>query len=220
MIKTSLIGALTLRGSSSDGDFQKKIEFLGLIEGVGAHLSLAIKNARLYETVRELHLASLRALSSALTAKDYYTLGHTARVAPYATIVAEELGWSGQAIAELEEVAYLHDIGKLAVPDRVLLKSGTLNDEEWALMRMHPAVSSEIVEPLVGERPVAGVLHHHEWYDGSGYPDRLAGEDIPEIARLMGVVDAYDAMSSRRSYDKALDYGSASLSSRPAAARK
>lgn len=201
--KDSLIGALAL-SSSSDGDFQE-ID-LRLMEGVGAHLSLAIKNARLYETVRELHLGSLRALSSALTAKDYYTLGHTARVATYASLVAEELGWSGQAIAELEEVAYLHDIGKLAVPDRVLLKSGTLNDEEWALMKMHPAVSAEIVEPLVGERLVAGVRHHHEWYDGSGYPDGLAGDDIPEIARLMCVVDAYDAMSSRRSYGKALCY--------------
>ncbi len=199
-----LIGALALSAWSQHAPPEADRR---LLEGVGAHLSLAIKNARLYEDVRGMHLASLRALSSALTAKDYYTVGHTARVAAYATMLAEELGWSGQAIAELEEVAYLHDMGKLAVPDRVLLKAGPLNDEEWVLMRMHPIVSSEIVEPLLGERLVAGVLYHHERYDGGGYPEGLAGEEIPEIARLMCVVDAYDAMSTRRSYYKALDYG-------------
>ena len=177
-----------------------------MLDGIAAQLSLAVCNARLYENVRRMHLGNVRALSAALTAKDNYTIGHTARVACYAVLLASELGWSHTAIEELEEVAYLHDIGKIAVSDRVLLKAGPLTSEEWELMRQHPAVSAEIIEPLLEPRLVGGVRHHHERYDGTGYPDGLAGAQIPESARLLCVVDSYDAMSSRRVYKKALSY--------------
>jgi diguanylate cyclase (GGDEF)-like protein/excisionase family DNA binding protein len=179
---------------------------LSFARSLSEHAAQAIHNARLYESVQRLHLGNLRALSSALTAKDYYTIGHTARVAAYAVMLAAELGWSAEAIHALEEATYLHDIGKIAVSDRVLLKPGPLTDEEWLLMKQHPVVSADIIESLLDERHVAGVRHHHERYDGKGYPDGLAGEDIPEIARLMCVVDSYDAMSSRRVYRTALTY--------------
>jgi diguanylate cyclase (GGDEF)-like protein len=198
-----LSGALTLTGRS--GDFLSRSD-RRVLEGVGAHLSLAIKNVRLYDTAKHLHLGNLKALSSALLAKDYYTIGHTARVATYAVLLAAELGWPRALVDEVEEIAYLHDIGKIAVSDQVLLKTGPLTDEEWALMRQHPVISAEIIEPLLDEALVAGVRHHHEHYDGSGYPDGLAGAEIPEIARLMAVVDAYDAMSSRRVYRTPLTY--------------
>ena len=177
-----------------------------LLGAIGTQLSLAIKNASLYSEIKTMHLGNLKALSSALNAKDYYTLGHAARVAAYIVMLGEELGWPADLMAAIEEAAYLHDIGKISISDRVLLKAGRLNDQEWAQMRQHPVFSAEIIRPLFSDELVMAVRHHHERYDGRGYPDGLAGEDIPELARAMAVVDAYDAMSCRRPYKSALTY--------------
>ncbi|MEI6725759.1 MAG: diguanylate cyclase [Actinomycetes bacterium] len=175
-----------------------------LIGGVAEQAAVAIHNARLYEEVKHLHLGNLKALSSALSAKDYYTLGHAARVSAYMTLLGSELGWAEERLAEVQDAAYLHDIGKIAVSDRVLLKTGPLNSEEWELMRQHPGISAEIVRPLFSSEMTRAVRHHHERYDGSGYPDGLAGEAIPPVARAMCLVDAYDAMSCSRPYRAAL----------------
>ena len=153
-----------------------------------------------------MHLGNLKALSSALNAKDYYTLGHAARVAAYTVMLARELGWPEEVLDPLEEAAYLHDIGKISISDRVLLKPGRLNPQEWEQMKQHPVFSADIIRPLFPDELVQGVRHHHEHYDGSGYPDGLAGDAIPPLARIMAVVDAYDAMSCRRPYKSALTY--------------
>ena len=196
------LGMLTLVETAAEREFSEAdLEFA---RGFGEQAAMAMHNAQLFENVKGLHLGNLRALSSALTAKDIYTIGHTARVAAYAVLLAAELGWSPRRIQLLEEATYLHDIGKIAVADRVLLKSGALTDEEWSLMRQHPTISAEIIEALLDEEYVAGVRHHHERYDGTGYPDGLAGRDIPVVARLLCLVDSYDAMSSRRVYRPAL----------------
>jgi len=165
---------------------------------------VAIHNARLYEEVKHLHLGNLKALSSALSAKDYYTLGHAARVSAYMTLLGRELGWADERLAEVQDAAYLHDIGKIAVSDRVLLKAGPLNSEEWDLMRQHPGISAEIVRPLFSEELTLAVRHHHERFDGDGYPAGLAGSAIPLVARAMCLVDAYDAMSCSRPYKAGL----------------
>jgi diguanylate cyclase (GGDEF)-like protein/excisionase family DNA binding protein len=166
--------------------------------------ALAIDNAELYEGIKGMHLSNLKALSSALNAKDYYTLGHAARVAAYMALLGKELGWPDELLRNVEEAAYLHDIGKIGVPDRVLLKPSGLNGHEWELMRQHPIFSAEIIRPLFEETLVAGVRHHHERWDGDGYPDGLVREAIPEIARAMCVADSYDAMSFRRPYRQGL----------------
>ena len=195
---------LTLVETASERVFSEaELEFA---RGFAEQAAMAMHNAQLFENVKGLHLGNLRALSSALTAKDFYTIGHTARVAAYAVLLAAELGWTPRAIQQLEEATYLHDIGKIAVADRVLLKTGTLTEEEWALMKQHPVISAEIIEALLDDGCVAGVRHHHERWDGGGYPDGLAGEGIPLIARLLCLVDSYDAMSSRRVYRPALTY--------------
>ncbi len=175
-------------------------------EAVARLVALAIEHAQLYDEVKRLHLANLRALSSALSAKDYYTLGHAGRVAAYMTMLGQELGWPEERLAALQDAAFCHDIGKIGVSDRVLLKAGPLTSEEWELMRQHPGISAEIVRPLFDDELVAGVRHHHERFDGSGYPDHLAGAAIPLVARAMCVVDCYDAMSCRRPYRRALSY--------------
>ena len=181
-------------------------EEIAVAEAVGQLVALALEHAQLYEEVKNLHLGNLRALSSALSAKDYYTLGHASRVAAYITMLGAELGWPAERLEELENVAFLHDIGKIGVSDRVLLKAGPLTSEEWELMRQHPGISAEIVRPLFDQELVEGVRHHHERFDGKGYPDGLAGEAIPLIARAMCVVDCYDAMSCQRPYRPAFSY--------------
>jgi diguanylate cyclase (GGDEF)-like protein len=199
------LGMLTLVETEAERVFSDAdLEFA---RGFGEQAALAVHNAQLFEDMKGMHLGNLRALSSALSAKDFYTIGHTARVAAYAVLLAEELQWTPRAVQQLEEATYLHDIGKIAVSDRVLLKSGPLTDEEWELMRQHPVISAEIIESLLDEEYVAGVRHHHERWDGLGYPDGLAAEEIPHVARLLCLVDSYDAMSSRRIYRPALTYG-------------
>ena len=167
---------------------------------------LAIDNAGLYRDIKRMHLGNLKALSQALNAKDYYTLGHAARVAAYIVLLGKELGWDRETLEGAEEAAYLHDIGKIGVSDRVLLKPAGLNSKEWELMRQHPIFSADIIRPLFSEELVLGVRHHHERFDGNGYPDGLAGDNVPLIARAMCVVDSYDAMSFRRPYRQAFTY--------------
>ena len=198
-----LIGVLMLDGASP-GAFSAVDA--GILERVGVHLSLAAHNARLYQEIKTLHLSNLKGLSTALNAKDYYTLGHAARVAAYTVLLGEELGWEPEFAEQVREAAYLHDIGKIGVSDRVLVKQGPLNAEEWELMRQHPALSAEIIKPLFPADLVAAVRHHHERYDGAGYPDGLSGEEIPELARALCVVDSYDAMSLQRPYRDARTY--------------
>ena len=192
------LGILVLIESRCERVFsQEEIE---LISSVAEQAAVAIHNARLYEEVKHLHLGNLKALSSALSAKDYYTLGHAARVSAYMMLLGRELGWTDERLAEVQDAAYLHDIGKIAVSDRVLVKAGPLNNEEWELMRQHPGISAEIVRPLFSEELTLAVRHHHERFDGAGYPDGLAGEAIPLLARALCVIDAYDAMSWSRPY--------------------
>ena len=181
-------------------------EEIATAEAVGQLVALALDHAQLHEEVKRLHLGNLQALSSALNAKDYYTLGHASRVAAYMALLGAELGWSEERLEEMQNVAFLHDIGKIGISDRVLLKAGPLTSEEWELMRQHPGISAEIVRPLFDEELVVAVRHHHERFDGHGYPDGLAGEAIPPLARAMCVVDSYDAMSCQRPYRRALNY--------------
>jgi len=185
---------------------QFTVEEIDTAEAVCQLVALALEHVELYEEVKSLHLGNLRALSSALSAKDHYTLGHANRVAAYMTMLGTELGWPTDRLQAVQDVAFCHDVGKIGVSDRVLLKGGPLTSEEWELMRQHPGISAEIVRPLFDQELVAGVRHHHERFDGGGYPDGLAGQEIPLIARAMCVVDCYDAMSCRRPYRPALSY--------------
>ncbi len=124
---------------------------------------------------------------------------------PTSSCWATSSGWDSEWTERVREAAYLHDIGKIGVSDRVLLKQGQLNKEEWELMRQHPVVSAEIIKPLFAPDLVAAVRHHHERFEGGGYPTGMAGDDIPELARALCVVDSYDAMSLQRPYRNALE---------------
>ncbi len=141
----------------------------------------------------------------AMEVKDVYTQGHSVRVAQLSRACARELGLSGEALDQIYLAGLLHDIGKIGVPESILLKPGRLSAVEWEEVRGHPVVGARIVEPARFPAAVVAVVrHHHEDYGGGGYPDGLAGEEIPLLARIIRVADAYDAMTSTRPYRRGL----------------
>ena len=151
--------------------------------------------------VEEMNLQVVSALASAIDAKDNYTNGHSSRVAEYSRIIAERAGYSKADQDEIYMMGLLHDVGKIGVPDEVINKTSRLTDGEFELIKKHPSIGATILE-RIKERPklAIGARWHHERFGGGGYPDGIAGEEIPEEARIIAVADAYDAMTSHRSY--------------------
>ncbi len=150
---------------------------------------------------RRLFEQTATALVNAIDAKDEYTHGHSARVAEYSKKIAALAGKTPAECEEIYYIALLHDVGKIGIPGSIINKTGKLTDEEYAVIKKHPVLGSQILRSI-SEYPdlMIGARYHHERYDGKGYPDRLKSEDIPEVARIISVADAYDAMTSKRSY--------------------
>jgi len=160
-----------------------------------------------HRELQRANYAAIRSLALAIEAKDPCTHGHSLRVQAWATAVAKALGLEGDRLQALSSAAELHDIGKLAIPDEVLKAPRALTEAEWAIVQRHPRRGVEMVRHLDFLKPAqAAILHHHERLDGSGYPDGLAGEAIPLEARILAVVDAYDAMTSARPYRPPLSH--------------
>ena len=148
---------------------------------------------------------TVEALANAIDAKDKYTHGHSTRVAILSKLIAQEAGLSNEECEHVYFAALLHDVGKIGVPDDIINKPGRLTDEEFAQIKLHPVFGNQILASIKQSPYLSvGAHYHHERYDGKGYPEGLAGEDIPTIARIIAVADAYDAMTSTRSYRGAL----------------
>ncbi len=157
--------------------------------------------ARIRRLLRGAHVESMHALLAAVDAKDSYTRTHSMNVAAYADAVARRMDLSAPQRRTLQAASLLHDIGKIGVPDRILNKPGKLTDEEFKIMRRHPQMGVDILEPFAGLRDHRKIiLHHHERYDGGGYPNGFRGEEIPLGSRILAVADAVDTMLSRRTY--------------------
>ena len=157
------------------------------------------------ERIKNLFLQTVAALSEAVDAKDRYTSGHSRRVAEYARRIAERMGKSEREQEEIFQAGLLHDVGKIRVPAEIINKPGKLTEEEFALIKIHPVTGYHILHEVSEDTLIAiSAKYHHERYDGKGYPNGLIGENIPEIARILGVADSYDAMTSNRSYRDAL----------------
>ncbi len=168
-------------------------------------LFLARYSFQLYLDMRETHINTVAALTSAIDASDPFTHGHSYRVSKYAMRIARELGVSSKDLETLEYASLLHDIGKIAIQNDVLLKVGPLTDEEWASLRSHPDIGADIVEQLKFLKVAVNVIRcHHERPDGTGYPNGLKEDEIPMLAHILNVVDAFDAMTSDRPYRKCL----------------
>jgi HD superfamily phosphohydrolase YqeK len=145
--------------------------------------------------------ATVSALCQAVETKDFYTRGHSERVSRGAVMIASEIGMRPERVGAIRYAGMLHDVGKLGVPTSVLQKRGSLTDDEYAAVQLHPMRGLDIVREIgFLDEALAGIMHHHERIDGRGYPMGLAGDEIPEFARVLGVADAFDAMTSDRSY--------------------
>ena len=157
------------------------------------------------EEMEQMTMQTITTIANTIDAKDEYTKGHSRRVAEYSAAIAKEIGYSDNDISDVRFIGLLHDIGKIGIPDAVLNKPGRLTDEEYQVMKSHTTVGAEILKDIDMIKGLdIGAKYHHERVDGKGYPDGLSGEDIPMIARIIAVADAYDAMSSNRVYRRHL----------------
>ena len=163
---------------------------------------------RLAQDARELeeaYVSTVRVVAAAIDARDSYTHGHSTRVSELAVALARELGMGGRELEDIEIACLFHDVGKIKITDAILHKAGKLDAAEWEEMQKHPEYGAEILRKAPSlRRFIPAVRHHHEWYDGSGYPDGLSGERIPREAAIISLADAYDAMTSDRPYRRAM----------------
>jgi len=214
---TYLIPVILITGLS---DKENRIE--GIRSGADDFLTRPVDRTELLARVRSLlklkHRtdeleraeAVLFSLARSIEGKDPYTHGHCERLSQYSARLGEQLGLPKDQITALRRAGVVHDVGKIAVPDSILLKPARLTPDEWAIMREHPVVGERICSPLKSFRLVLPIIrHHHEKLDGSGYPDGLRGDAIPVTARVLQIVDVYDALTTDRPYKKAFSITSA-----------
>jgi HD-GYP domain-containing protein (c-di-GMP phosphodiesterase class II) len=176
---------------------------LKLIMAIAAEAAVAMENARLFSEVKDLFLSSVKSLVMAIDAKDPYTHLHSLRVSEVSAILADEIGLPVLEVEQIKLAALLHDVGKIGVPEQVLLKPDKLTAPEWEMMKQHPLHSVHILGQVKQFTPILKwVRHEHEHYNGTGYPDRLKGEAIPLPSRIIAVADAFDALTSDRYYRK------------------
>lgn len=140
---------------------------------------------------------TMRRVARALDARDPCTAGHSDRVSAMAAAIARELGWSRRSVERIREAGGIHDIGKVCVPESILLTPGTLTPDEYEIVKTHAVLGAELAGTVIGRRQAGWIRHHHERWDGGGYPDRLVADEIPEGAAVLAIADAWDAMTSR-----------------------
>ena len=172
-----------------------------ILLSVGRHAGVALENQRLHEQLQTAYQQTIAVLADAIMAKDAYTRGHCDEVAHLAVQVAEEMGFDGDDLQDIRFAALLHDVGKIGISDGILLKPGKLMPEERKVIERHSEIGSDLISRVHALHPlIPYVRHHHERIDGNGYPDGLSGDAIPLPARIIGAVDALDAMTSPRPY--------------------
>ncbi len=200
---TKIVGALYL--DTRLGNADQLISSIELMRELSEETALSLENARLYGELDEIFIGMVRALASAVDAKDPYTAGHSARVAEYTLMIGKELDFDQKELRELELAAFLHDIGKIGIAQSILDQSTGLEADQKAIIRTHPEIAAKILSPVKKFRKVwTAVLQHHERYDGKGYPNGLKGKEIHIYARILSVADALDAMTTDRPYQKAV----------------
>jgi response regulator RpfG family c-di-GMP phosphodiesterase len=203
IVRQELIG-LVFTGPKLNGKEYKPFE-LDLLASLCNSAGTAMEHARLFQQLESTYLSTVKALMSIVEAKDPYTSGHTERVAEYAVALGIKMRLGKKELRDLSFGAVLHDIGKLVVIENVLKKPGNLDNEEWEILKSHPVIGASIIENMEFlSGAVALVRHHHERFDGQGYPDGLKGDDIPLGARIITVADSFDAMTTDRPYRAAL----------------
>ncbi|HLF85484.1 MAG TPA: HD domain-containing phosphohydrolase [Nitrospiria bacterium] len=205
IIKEKVIGVLNLSKTRGEDQFtHSDQEMLSVLCGQAA---IAIENARLYMRLEDSYLSTIIALSAAVEARDSYTVGHMHHISEYSTAIAKVLGLSSEEISDIRIAGLLHDLGKIGIPDNILLKPGKLDKTEYDIMKSHPTVGVRIIESIESLKSSSVIIgSHQEQYNGEGYPKGLKGKDIPLGARIVAVADAFDAMTTTRPYRKAMSY--------------
>ena len=180
-------------------------EDLLLMKTLADQVSLAVSNSQFYSEIQQHFYDTVEALAEAIEKKDHYTGGHTKRVAHFAVVIAQNMKLSPDQLRAIRLGAILHDVGKIGIDDQILRKNAPLTEAEWTAMKTHPQLGFEILRGVEGMHEVThGIRFHHERWDGKGYPKGLKGEEIPLVARVISVADAYDAMVSNRPYRKGI----------------
>lgn len=202
-VKERTIGVMEVINKRGDRIFTKRD--MVLFKPLSAQAAVAIERAKLYEDLEDMYISTVKSLAAAIDAKDPYTRGHSERVTRFAMLIAKELGLDDKTQRDVQLCGLLHDVGKIGVPISVLRKKDKLTDEDWKHIRRHPVLGAEIISPITQLKElIPNIRHHHERYDGKGYPDNLKGEDIPLISRILAVADTFDALTSERPYRSGL----------------
>jgi putative nucleotidyltransferase with HDIG domain len=196
-------GLISVCRTSKDRPFtSSEIE---LVSVMGGQASAAIENAHLYEKLQQSYLSMMVALSCVVEARDLYTDKHMKDIAEYSVDIANKMGLPEDDVENIRKAALLHDLGKISIPDHILMKPDKLSEEEIEIIKKHPENGAKIIEPVEPLRNARDIIkYHQECYDGSGYPEGLIGEDIPLGARIIAVADSFGAMTTDRPYRKAL----------------
>jgi PAS domain S-box-containing protein len=212
--RDQVVGVIQVQSAILNHFTLEDAEAISLVANTAA---VAVENARLLEDLQHSNLellqaydATLEGWSRALDLRDHETEGHTKRVAQAAVELAQAMGLSGEDLTNFQRGALLHDIGKMGIPDSILLKDGLLTTEEWSIMRLHPQYAYNLIQPTEYLRPALDIPYcHHEKWDGTGYPRQLKGQEIPLAARIFAVIDVWDALTSDRPYRLAWSQGDA-----------
>jgi putative nucleotidyltransferase with HDIG domain len=204
-LRNEMIGVLNADKRRSGGRFDA--HQLKLLYIFASQVAVSVENIRLHENLKEKLLNAVSTLAMALEAKDAYTRGHSQRVSHYSVQIARELGLNEREIEAIRLAGMLHDIGKIGIRDQILHKQGKLTEEEWKQVRKHPEISVSILSRIPDLKGILKIIrHHHEHYDGKGYPSGLSGEEIPLGARILAVTDMLDALISDRPYREKITF--------------
>ncbi len=200
--KRDMIGILRFYSKQKNFD-DRELDFLSVF---GTQIGIALENAKLLQQLQDSYISSISSLVNSLEAKDAYTKNHSEQVAYYAVAIGRILGLDADSLESLRNAAYLHDLGKLGIKDEIISKRTSLSEEEFEVIKKHPLITKDILRPLrIKKEEIDACLYHHERFDGTGYPEGLAGEKIPLMARILAVADSLSAMISERPYRKKME---------------
>lgn len=212
-VKDNVLGSLQLLNKKHCDFFNERD--VSLAVALASQSAMALHNSQMYGELQQMFLSMIRTLAKVLDARDPYTAGHSERVANYSVWIAAKLGMEADKKKKLYKAALLHDVGKIGIPDNILRKPDRLTSEEYESIKLHTVIGADILSNMEPRGAMGDVIQtarsHHERMDGSGYPDGLKGEEISLFARIVGVADTFDAMTTARSYSKGMSYRDGAL---------